>query len=368
MPMLNHKHCSLLFLFCLVSVPYSVNAENKYGCSQGMNVRAVPLDDRWALMRNDGKILTNEFYSICHEFIDNLTVCGRNKGGWVYLSPDGRIILKVDKFIAENFSEGLAAVENQEGLWGYINKSGEWVINPQFDDAGEFKEGLAAVALNGIHQYINKKGEQVIAPRAENYKVDFLRPFHSGVAIVIGTRNGDYLTKGIIDRSGNWIVAPGKLGFSGDFSQGLIAAGTEDGKVGFMNSKGEFVIAPAFFDYSRGDFDEGLIAVYIKKHSRKEAGFIDFKGKWIILPKYEEAGQFCGGLAPVETNGKWGYIDKTGKFIIPPIYEYAESFQAGIATVRFRDKLGKLREAFVDAKGSIIYLKKDEVRLIEIWD
>jgi hypothetical protein len=355
--MLNHKHCSLLFLFCLGCVPYTVNPEEKYGCSQGLNIRAVRLDDRWALMRNDGKILTAEFYWNCEGFSENLILCSDIGDGNVYLSPEGRTRLRVDGF-AEGFSEGLAAVSNKKGLWGYLNKGGEWVINPQFDKAGEFKEGLAAVALDGIHQYINKMGERVLAPRADNYKVDFMQPFHSGAAIIIGTRDGNYLTKGMIDRSGKWIVAPGKFGFTGDFSRGLVAAWTEDGKVGFMNSKGECIIAPAFSDYSRGDFEEGLIAVYVKKHGRKQAGFIDLKGKWVILPKYEAAGQFCCSLAPVSINGKWGYIDKTGKFIIPPMYEYAQSFQAGIAIVGFRDKLRKLREAYINAKGSIIYLKK----------
>jgi hypothetical protein len=177
---------------------------------------------------------------------------------------------------------------------------------------------------------------------------------------------GNQLIKGVVSRSGKWIVIPGKWGFTGDFSNDLVAVWINE-KVGFMNTKGEIVIAPSFSDYSRNSsFEEGLIAVYIKKQDKEDAGFIDTKGNWIIRPHFEQAGQFCEGLAPVQIEGKWGYIDKTGKFVIPPIYEHAGSFDAGIAIVHFRDKLGKLREAYINEKGSMIYSNEREVNFIAL--
>ena len=52
-----------------------------------------------------------------------------------------------------------------------------------------------------------------------------------------------------------------------------------------------------------------------------------------IAPKYEDAGLFVDGLAPVKQNGKWGYIDKTGKTVIPFQYDIAGLFNEGFALV-----------------------------------
>ena len=52
-----------------------------------------------------------------------------------------------------------------------------------------------------------------------------------------------------------------------------------------------------------------------------------------IAPKYEDAGLFSDGLAPVKQDGKWGYIDETGKTVIPFQYDIAGIFSEGYALV-----------------------------------
>jgi len=44
-------------------------------------------------------------------------------------------------------------------------------------------------------------------------------------------------------------------------------------------------------------------------------GFCDRNKKIVIPIKYDFAGVFSEGLAPVNLNGKWGFIDKRGKRI-----------------------------------------------------
>jgi hypothetical protein len=55
----------------------------------------------------------------------------------------------------------------------------------------------------------------------------------------------------------------------------------------------------------------------------EEWGFISKEGDFIVEPQYDEAYEFCEGLAPVKTGDKWGYIDKEGKFIIEPQFDDA---------------------------------------------
>ena len=67
------------------------------------------------------------------------------------------------------------------------------------------------------------------------------------------------------------------------------------------------------------EFREGMAAVM----KNGKWGFIDKKGKFLIQPQFEDAAFFSGGLAPVEISGKYGYIDRTGKVVVQPEYDYA---------------------------------------------
>ena len=71
-------------------------------------------------------------------------------------------------------------------------------------------------------------------------------------------------------------------------------------------------------------------------------GYIDGSGKFIIEPKFNAAGEFSSGLAPVqiEKNGKWGYINVNGKIIIDDMFETAETFKDGLALVKLGSRFG----------------------------
>ncbi len=64
-------------------------------------------------------------------------------------------------------------------------------------------------------------------------------------------------------------------------------------------------------------------------------GFIDLKGNLVIKPEYKQAGTLHDGLIPIRKNGTFGYIDRTGAMVIPDIYDYAEDFSNGLAKVYF---------------------------------
>ena len=76
-------------------------------------------------------------------------------------------------------------------------------------------------------------------------------------------------------------------------------------------------------------------------------GFIDQNGTEVIPYKYDSAGVFFEGLAPVELNDKWGYIDQNGTEVIPYKYDWAGVFFEGLARVELNDKYG-----FIDKNGT----------------
>ncbi len=62
-------------------------------------------------------------------------------------------------------------------------------------------------------------------------------------------------------------------------------------------------------------------------------GFMDEKGKVVIEPQYDGAGDFSEGLAWVGKGLLRGYIDKAGEMVIQPKFGWAADFHSGMAAV-----------------------------------
>ncbi|EOD9326229.1 WG repeat-containing protein, partial [Campylobacter coli] len=60
-------------------------------------------------------------------------------------------------------------------------------------------------------------------------------------------------------------------------------------------------------------------------------GFIDKSGEFVIKPKFNYVGDFSEGLAPALLNGKIGFIDKSGKIIAKPEFDDISYFNEGLA-------------------------------------
>jgi len=157
------------------------------------------------------------------------------------------------------------------------------------------------------------------AEEAESIKfgeIESLRDFSEGLARVCYREKGC----GFVDTKGQLVIAarPGKLGEK--FSGGLVAA--EDASshlMGFMNAQGEMAIA-ATYAWTSTQFSEGLAAVTFPPDAKGDAagvGFIDTKGQTVIAPQraWRSPGIFRNGLAPV-FNGdlnQYVWIDPKGE-------------------------------------------------------
>ncbi|HEY0426549.1 MAG TPA: WG repeat-containing protein [Pyrinomonadaceae bacterium] len=87
----------------------------------------------------------------------------------------------------------------------------------------------------------------------------------------------------------------------------------------------------------------------ISFEDNKKYGFKDSKGKIVIPAKYDTAGSFSNGLAPVQSGDKWGYIDENGNVVIPFKFNEADYFSQNLAAVKQNDKYG-----FIDTSGNEI--------------
>ncbi|MBO5330321.1 MAG: WG repeat-containing protein, partial [Anaerotignum sp.] len=158
--------------------------------------------------------------------------------------------------------------------------------------------------------------------------------------LLVEKRNG---TDIVIDREGNVQFEMPYLEMT-DFSDGLAMVlhdneEAENLDIGYINTKGELVIAFQF--YAGDDFSEGVAAaaVHYPATSRPQTlyGYINTQGEWVIEPQYFFAGEFRDGVAKVTLNGRVGYIDKEGNEIVKPRYDWGSDFYEGKAFVKEKD-------------------------------
>ncbi|MCT4666241.1 MAG: WG repeat-containing protein [Flavobacteriales bacterium] len=90
-------------------------------------------------------------------------------------------------------------------------------------------------------------------------------------------------------------------------------------------------------------------------------GYINVKGETIIHPKYIEASVFSEGLASFRINGQYGFINSKDEIILPAIYDFVGSFRNGIVDVYNDNEV-----RFINKKGERV-LPKDfkSIRFID---
>ena len=110
-------------------------------------------------------------------------------------------------------------------------------------------------------------------------------------------------------------------------SQGMCAVQKDDAW-GFINSKGEIVVAPHYTIVA--PFADGLAAVCLND----KWGFINSQGTVVVAIEYERVYAFACGRAAVMINGKWGFIDTSGNVVVPACYDEVDKFVEGVARVR----------------------------------
>jgi hypothetical protein len=209
---------------------------------------------------------------------------------------------KYDDF--SDFSEGLAYVR-KNGKYGFINEEGKEVIPCIYDIAYKFVEGLAKVEKNGKDGFINKEGIEVVP-----CLYDWVNYFSEGL---VAAKKLDKF--GFVDKNGKEAI-PFIYDDAASFSENKAWVKKNNTQY-FINKLGDCVkdcseeINKANEINKNYRLEEGMAKV--KKNGK--FGFIDSQGNWVIQPIFEEVYGFQNGHAHVKQNGMWFFIDKNGNCI-----------------------------------------------------
>ena len=253
-----------------------------------------------------------------------------------------------------------------EGGCGLMNCQGEWVLEPVGQEvgliSGPMTDGWAL--LMDINQnsfnYINSKGELLLQEPVERGM-----PFFGGLAAV-----GVDGAWGFIDTKGEMVIAPQFVSnFIGNFSGGLANVAVETNDLGmplswiFINEKGGKVLGP--YD-GTGAFSNGYAsASLITEDQHLQSGFIDAQGEFVLMFTEEDDlrpnGLYGEGLFPVvdaqkqlsEGTCSRGYMDKEANWVVEPLYCGTGVFSEGLAPVS-RSMEQPMLWGYIDTKGEMV--------------
>jgi hypothetical protein len=108
--------------------------------------------------------------------------------------------------------------------------------------------------------------------------------------------------------------------------------------VGARSAGGQEIAIEARFEMA-GVFHEGAAPVQVGGRW----GLIDHQGNWIVKPTYDQVGPGGEGLFPFQQDGKWGYVEASGTQRVGARYEEAKPFDDGVAPVKLGGLWGLLK-------------------------
>lgn len=296
--------------------------------SEGMAAACLEGENQCGYIDPTGKFVIPPQFKAAMRFSEGLAAI-RIVNSVGYVDHTGKLVINPQfssedgsEFPLYNFSEGLARVKSGD-KFGFIDHSGSFVIGARFEAALPFFDGLAAVTLDKKAGFIDKTGKFVIPPQ-----YDEAQPFSNGLAAVkIGAKFG------FADKTGRIVISP-KFDAASPFSDEGLALVVVDKKTGFINKTGGFQITPQFdvlgslpwefaflftSEIGRVSFSEGLSPV---KNSDGKVGYIDKNGKFVINTRLEIGLPFYRGLAlstslKIFSQGdeEIAWIDKEGKTV-----------------------------------------------------
>lgn len=285
---------------------------------------------------------------IVHTKTDVFAQDSKHEKWHYYINSKGEEVIKVSAFRVNGFSDGMAMVTkyswdggpNAYNNYGYIDTTGKLVIKHEYEEASDFKFGVAYVKKRGENHFnvIDKAGKKLVDKNFPN------SPLIQDNIII--WREGNSF--GIMDFEGKIIVPVGKyVDFGGYDESGLICVGKEKDAntwlYGFVDKNGKEVIPCTFRQDGTSSFSDGLARMRL---SNGKIGFIDTKGNVAIPGIYATADAFAEGFYPAafgKNRTMWGLVDSLNKTVIQGKYDDMKPVYKGVVKVELNGKYGYLR-------------------------
>lgn len=315
---------------------YTVVTEPQYNMAEPftLKVTKVSKNTKWALADASGAAITAYKWDAMGD-VTSEYIPAKSGGLWGVISSSGNVLIPYNYLFVGNFNNGIALAQTKEGKYVYINiygktlfespftysfspsggaicgmiedaygycdTEGTIIIRPQFEMAFDFHEGYAGVQFGGKWGFITSYGQYSVKPT-----YDFVSDYRNGHAIC--RLNGKY---GLINTSGAK-TAPFTFDYIGTPDDSGLYPAKSGSTSGYINANGVWQIKTDY-DYCYR-FTDSVARVY------KDGlwGFIDAKGNELIAPTFFDLGEYRNGRAPFSLDGSlWGYLSLTSTVATP---------------------------------------------------
>lgn len=237
------------------------------------------------------------------------------------------------------------------GMWGFVDYRGQWVTRPRYTDHGYFGDDntyryAQVCSLRGRWGNIDRGGNRV----TENLFFTQKEAAYALSQLEHGRKITDWRYPiqdpstekwGWVDYAGTWVIGPiydDVTHFAND--TGNYATAKVNGfwcvvsNTGKEISQAVFLLESDAHEAGRNWDEEVEIGHWlcpVKDLGNNHWGYVDYSGKWVIQPTFEDAKPFSytwnNRVAPAMVAGKWGCIDHTGRFVVDNIYNTSADAQ-----------------------------------------
>ena len=228
----------------------------------------------------------------------------------------------------------VARVE-RNGLAGVIDADGSEVLPLTYEKLALLPNGTIAALKQGRCGVYDDKGKELLP-----FEYDQLFVCTDGTFLLQAT-SGKWCAA---DAKGQMLL-PAEYGEIYDGSDGAFCVCNEDGSWQLVAAGGKPLSDNRY--ELLGNFDEGLAAA----QSKGKLGFVNTKGGWIVPPIYDKVNRFAESRAAVCKGSKWGFVDNTGQTVIPIRYDgVLTPFSEGLAAVQDGGKI-----SVIDPQGREVF-------------
>ena len=249
-----------------------------------------------------------------------------------------------------NLANGYKVTLNEKK--GVVNNKGKLIIPLKYEDISQ-QNNCYKATLDGKEGILSLDNKTLIPFMYQQLQLD---SFNTETLIVAKNEEDKV---GFINTKNEWVISP-IYRLASPFQNGLAFVRDEQKKSMLINTKGEVVIKgfdgleyynsniivvrDYQWNYSVYNYKGQLLDIYnsfyenhygeqVHRVSKQDKyGFIDGNGKVIIPLEYEGANELREGLIPVIKNDKWGCINLKNEVVIP--FQFIGSlgvFENGVA-------------------------------------
>ena len=270
-------------------------------------------------VHRDGTIAVPPRYDWVGTFSNNRAAV-RLGGLYGFVDEEGREVVRPQYRIVDEYKFGFAQVD-VDGKSGLIDRDGTMVIEPRYGFIQAVARDRFAVSelrqLGGMAGGEDFSGTKVALTASGGVGVSVI-----GVFLGFGTAE-PLIASDVIDISGQRIEPPPRPSWSAVFDKDdpSIRWIERDKLWGLARTDGSWLIEPKFTQ--PGALIDGLARVVING----KVGFIDGTGNFVIEPVFDSAREFRPGVGrtSAKRDGIVGVIDKAGSWVFQTNYQQIDA-------------------------------------------